>query len=109
MDALSETAVAPRSPALGASTLAARYGRCLKAIDGDGNADVACLRFAAWLADRWRPKGPDAPPWEPDAVSVDGRGVTVARWYAVAGVVRGYVEGARGCYVVPSGDTLPDS
>jgi hypothetical protein len=90
-----------------AARLAAAYDRCLAALDADGVADAACLRFAAWLAEWWRADGPPAPPWPPDAVSRDGRGTDAVRWYADAGAVRGYVCGARGSYLVPLDDPVP--
>jgi hypothetical protein len=87
--------------------MAAAYDRCLAASDADGVADVASLRFAAWLADWWRPDGPPEPPWPPDAVSTDGCGIERARWYADAWAVRGDVPGARGSYLVPLDDPVP--
>jgi hypothetical protein len=90
-----------------AARLAAAYDRCLAAIDDDGVPDPFCLRFAAWLANRWRSGGPPEPRFRPDAVSPDVRGDHLIRWYADVAAVRGFVPGARGCYFVPLDETLP--
>ncbi|HEY7032827.1 MAG TPA: hypothetical protein VH482_15900 [Thermomicrobiales bacterium] len=90
-----------------ASRLAAAYDRCLAAIDDDGIPDPFCLRFAAWLANRWRPDGSPEPRLRPDAISPDGVGAHRVRWYADAAAVRGFVPGTRGCYLVPLDDPVP--
>ena len=90
-----------------AARLAAAYDRCLAAIDDDGTPDPVCLRFAAWLATWWRPDGPPEPRPRPDAVSPDRAGAHRVRWHADSGAVRGYVPGARGCYLVPLDEALP--
>jgi hypothetical protein len=86
-----------------AATLASLYDRCHASVDDDGCAGVASIRFASWLAAWWRPDGPPEPPVMPDAISADRRGVQLARWYTLPTGLRGYVPGARGCYVVPAG------
>jgi hypothetical protein len=90
-----------------AARLAAAYDRCLAAIDDDGIPDAFCLRFAAWLSTWWRPDGPPEPRLRPDAVSPDSAGAHRVRWYADTAAVRGFVPGARGCYLVPLDSPLP--
>jgi hypothetical protein len=96
-------AVAPET----VTRLAAAYDRCLAAVDDDGRPDAFCLRFAAWLAERWRSGGPPEPRELPNAVNLDRHGVDQIRWYAGAAVVRGFVPGARGCYLIALDEPLP--
>jgi hypothetical protein len=88
-------------------TLARNYDRMLKAIDDDGVADQAAVRFAAWLAEWWRPDGPPEPAVPPDAVSTDRHGIMLARWYTTPDSVRAYLPGARGCYRIPRFAPIP--
>lgn len=65
------------------------------------------MRFAAWLADHWQRASLPEPAAPPDAVSHDGRGIAVIRWYAIASGVAGWVPGERGHYFVPLAARVP--
>jgi hypothetical protein len=73
---------------------------CERAIDDDfSTADPA--NIVKWLSEYWCSICPREPMRQPDAVSLDSRGIQRIRWYANDAIVVGYVPGFRGGFALP--------